>query len=283
MVTRERYGLNGATTGTADLLTDLRVAQEAGFAALELRDVKVADYLRQGGTLPQLRAAFARAGVAPLSLNALERATLASGEEWAEVQQRCRTLCQWAQALACPYVVAVPSPWTDASDVRRIREQTAEALAALAGIARSFGVRLGFEFLGFGSCSVSTLEAARAVIAQVADPAVGLVIDAFHFYVGGSAWSSLDGLDPRSLFIVHLDDAEDRPREALSDAHRLLPGEGVIPLERLVRRLEALGYDGVYSVELFRPEYWAWEPLRLAREARASLEALFTRVEEGEG
>jgi 2-keto-myo-inositol isomerase len=283
LITRERYGLNGATTGTADLLVDLRVAQEAGFAALELREVKVADYLRQGGTLPALRAAFARAGVAPLSLNALERSTLATGEEWEAVRQRCRTLCEWAQALDCPYVVAVPSPWTDAPDARRIREQTVEALAALAGIARSFGVRLGFEFLGFGSCSVNTLEAAREIVAQVADPAVGLVIDAFHFYVGGSAWSSLDGVDPRSLFIVHLDDAEDRPRADLTDAHRLLPGAGVIPLERLVRRLEALGYDGVYSVELFRPEYWAWEPLELAKEARASLEALFTKVQEGEG
>jgi predicted xylose isomerase-like sugar epimerase len=50
----------------------------------------------------------------------------------------------------------------------------------------------------------------------------------------------------------------------------------------LIRRLEALGYRGVYSVELFRPEYYAWDPGRLAREVRSSLEALFKEVERPE-
>jgi 2-keto-myo-inositol isomerase len=153
----------------------------------------------------------------------------------------------------------------------------------MAAIARDHGVRIGFEFLGFRDCSVNTLRAARAIVEEVADPAVGLVIDAFHYYVGGSTWEMLDGLDHRALFIVHLDDAEDRPREHLTDAHRLLPGEGVIPLRPLLRRLEALGYDGVYSVELFRPEYWTWEPLHLARVARERLDALFAAADAPRG
>lgn len=36
-----RFGLNEATTGLRDLLTDLRAAHEAGYHALELRDSKV--------------------------------------------------------------------------------------------------------------------------------------------------------------------------------------------------------------------------------------------------
>jgi len=93
---------------------------------------------------------------------------------------------------------------------------------------------------------------------------------------------TLDGLDPARLFIVHLDDAEDRPRAELTDAHRLLPGRGVMPLLPLVRRLEALGYRGAYSIELFRPEYYAWDPLHLAREARMSLDLLFKEADRAE-
>jgi 2-keto-myo-inositol isomerase len=39
--------------------------------------------------------------------------------------------------------------------------------------------------------------------------------------------------------------------------------------------LKALGYDGDCSVELFRPEYWEWDPAELAVQARdAALKVL---------
>ena len=76
-----RFGFNGATTGSVDLLTDLRVAEETGYAALEIRDAKLEQYLEGGGSLQLLRRMFADAGVQALSLNALERATPAVGAE----------------------------------------------------------------------------------------------------------------------------------------------------------------------------------------------------------
>ena len=36
--------------------------------------------------------------------------------------------------------------------------------------------------------------------------------------------------------------------------------------------LRTIGYDGVASVEIFRPEYWARDPFELARDARAAAE-----------
>ncbi len=93
--------------------------------------------------------------------------------------------------------------------------------------------------------------------------------------MGGSTWEMLEAIDPQRLVLVHVDDAEDQPRDALLDAHRLLPGEGVIPLRDLVRRVETRGFSGFYSLELFRPEYWSWDPVRLAREGLARVRALF--------
>jgi 2-keto-myo-inositol isomerase len=54
-----------------------------------------------------------------------------------------------------------------------------------------------------------------------------------------------------------------------------LPGEGIIPLDDICAHLKGIGYNGFCSVELFRPEYWAWDPLELAVKARqASLKVL---------
>ncbi|MDR7523244.1 MAG: sugar phosphate isomerase/epimerase [Armatimonadota bacterium] len=271
------FGLNGATTGDrADLATDIRVAAAAGYQVVEVRDAKIERYLAAGGTLGALRGLLRSAGVGVLSVNALEDSTLRTGEAFVPVLARCRTLCEWARALDCPYVVAVPSVLPPGGVAEgEVRARTVEALRRLGRVAADAGVRLGFEFLGFSTCSVNTVRAARRIVEEVGDPAVGLVIDAFHFYVGGSQPEDLDGLDASRLFIVHLDDAEPGEPASLTDAQRLLPGEGVIPLKALVARLEQLGYRGAYSLELFRPEYWAQDPAEVARRGLDSLRRLF--------
>ncbi|MDR5695640.1 MAG: sugar phosphate isomerase/epimerase family protein [Armatimonadota bacterium] len=269
-----RFGLNGATTGKADLLLDIRVAAAAGYQYLEIRDVKLESYLQRGGTIEALARTFEDAGVRPLSVNALERSTLGTPETRKTVLDRLRRFCEWAEGLDCPYVVAVPSPLEAPMPREEVVTQSMKALQQIAEVAKEYGVKVGFEFLGFASCSVNTLELAAEIVDRVGDPSLGLVIDTFHFYVGGSSWSALETLDPQRIFIVHLDDAEDLPCHTLTDANRVLPGDGVIPLRDLVGRLEARGYRGPYSIELFRPEYWEWDPLDLAVKARERMEQL---------
>lgn len=271
-----RFGLNGATTGPADLLTDIRAAQEAGYHGVELRDSKLEHYLEREGSLYALRKQLADGGLEAISLNSLERSTLTGGTARTDLMRRCRILCERAAGLDCPYVIAVPSFRADAAPGTDIRTATIASLKEMGEIGYRYGVRIGFEFLGFADCSVNTLALAREIVESLNHPSVGLVLDAFHFHVGGSTWGMLDGLDPERLYVVHLDDAEDRPPHSLTDAHRVLPGDGVIPLRDLVRRLETLGYEGAYSIELFRPEYYEWDPVKLAKEALRRMEALFS-------
>lgn len=274
-----QFGFNGATTGEqADIAIDIRAAAEAGYQFLELRDTKIERYLSSGGSLASLRALMRQAGIAALSVNALEDSTLRDRGAFEDILARCRTLCEWAKALDCPYVVAIPSFLPGGANASRaarahgaapseieVRRRSAAALRAMIAATEGLGVRLGFEFLGFPTCSVSTLRAARGIVEDVGDSRVGLVIDAFHFYIGGSRPEDLDGIDPTRIFVVHLDDAPAGEPAALTDAQRLLPGEGVIPLRALIDRLQAAGYGGAYSLELFRPEYWTWDPVVLAR------------------
>jgi 2-keto-myo-inositol isomerase len=271
------FGLNGATTGDrADLATDIRVAGAAGYQVVELRDTKIERYLAAGGTMTSLRDLVRAAQVRVLSLNALEDSTLRTGPAFESVLARCRTFCEWAQALDCPYIISVPSflPSGGLPDVE-VRARTVSALRQMAAIAARFGINVGFEFLGFPTCSANTLRAARSLVDEVGDARVGIVIDAFHFYAGGSRLEHLDGLDPGRLFIVHLDDAEPGDPAQLGDAHRLWPGDGVIPLRPLLQRIEDLGYRGAYSLELFRPEYWAMDPTVVAKVGLEKMKGLF--------
>jgi 2-keto-myo-inositol isomerase len=148
-----------------------------------------------------------------------------------------------------------------------VLDESAHVLDELARLAEAYGVALAFEFLGQTDCSVQTLELAAEIVGRVRRANVGLVIDSFHFYAGGSTLESLAALDAAKLFIFHINDAEDLPRAELEDRHRLLPGLGILPLKQMIDALRGIGYERVVSVEIFRPEYWERDPHELARAA----------------
>jgi 2-keto-myo-inositol isomerase len=263
-------GFHGATTMTSDLETDVRVSREAGYKGLELWADKVYKYL-ETHSLAELNALFVDNGIAPMSLNALVFVGF-RGDEYPEVQARCKMMCEVAQAIGCPMLVTVPSPtetrwqlpWTD------VKAEYVTVLRDLAGIAAPYGVKLSFEFLGFGWCTVRTPRGAWEIVQEVDRANVGMTVDCAHLFAGGGLLEELDVLDPKQVFAFHLDDLEDTCKEAITDNTRLYPGSGVIPLDEICRRMSAIGYDDTCSIELFQPAYWELDPLEVAKECRAS-------------
>jgi 2-keto-myo-inositol isomerase len=152
-----------------------------------------------------------------------------------------------------------------------VLEESTRVLDELGLMAEGYGVALAFEFLGQQDCSVQTLAEAARIVGRVNRSNVGLVLDSFHFYAGGSEIESINTLDARKLFIFHINDAEDLPREQLEDRHRLLPGLGILPLKEIIEALRHINYDRVTSVEIFRPEYWERDAVELAREAHEAV------------
>jgi 2-keto-myo-inositol isomerase len=267
-----KLSLNGATTMKADLATDIRAAAEAGFDYLEIWKSKLYDFFYQDadGDLQNL---FREKQIKPLSINSIEHVTFRDVESYAAIKQDCETLSMMAAEIKCPYLVVVPGNLPQREvNLDEIIDESVSVLAELSGIAARHNVGLAFEFLGQSDCSVQTLDVADEIVRRVDRENVGLVIDSFHFYTGGSTIDMIDALDPSRLFIFHIDDAENLPRDQLKDAHRLLPGLGILPLREIIAALKRIGYGANASVEIFRPEYWERDPFELAREAKSAVE-----------
>lgn len=261
-----KLALNGATTMKADLETDIRAASQAGFDYLEIWAAKLRKFL-EANTVGRLKELLDEHDLKPYSINSIEHISFREAGRHAELLAECEELCRIAQSIGCPYIVVVPSPLPEGKGRDEVIAESARVLDELGSIAERFDVSLAFEFLGQPRCSVQTLELADEIVKETDRDNVGLVIDSFHFYAGGSSLESIEALDPERLFIFHINDAEERPREELKDSHRLLPGLGILPLGEIVGALRRIGYSRVASVEIFRPEYWERDPLELAREA----------------
>lgn len=262
-----KLALNGATTMRASLETDLEAAKAAGFDYLEIWKAKLNKI-----STPDLKKLFSEAGVRPLSINSIEHITFRDAQAYEGIKRECRELSQIAAEIECPYIVVVPGrmPPDDVDVV----EESVHVLTELCDIAAEHGVALGFEFLGQPDCSVPTLGLADEIVRTAARDNLGLVIDSFHFYAGGSNVAMIEKLDPRLIYIFHINDAEDLPRAQLEDRHRLLPGLGILPLREMVAAFRKIGYDDVASIEIFRPEYWERDPFQLARDAKAAAEQI---------
>jgi 2-keto-myo-inositol isomerase len=273
-----KLALNGATTMKADLVTDLHAAQAAGFDFVEIWAAKLRDF-RKTHSAGDLRELFDESGIEPLSINSIEHVTYRTPADYAGIQVECEELSFLAATLRCPYIVVVPGRLPEqAPSLEEVIDESVRVLSDMSTIAGRQGVAIAFEFLGQSDCSVQTLDVADEIVRRVGRPNVGLVIDSFHFYAGRSTIEMIETVNPESLFIFHINDAENLPREQLKDSHRLLPGIGILPLTEMLRTFKRIGFDRVASVEIFRPEYWERDPFELARDAKVATERVLAQV-----
>lgn len=179
-----------------------------------------------------------------------------------------------AAELGAPVLVLVCGPPAD-GDLPAARATIAAGIERLLPYAASCGVRLGIEplhpmMVGERSAIV-TLGEALALARSLDDPAVGVIVDAYHVF-----W------DPR------LDDELSGARDLVAGYHvsdwlvptpdllagRGLMGDGIIDLPRLRGLVEAAGYDGPVEVEVINPALAAVPPDELL----ADIVARFART-----
>lgn len=153
-------------------------------------------------------------------------------------------------------------------------------LRVLADLARTKGVQVGFEPLAWSQW-INDYQQAIACVEAVDHPCLGLVLDVFHLFSHKTSLAVLDQIDIDKLFAVQLSNAVSMPLPTIEIArhHRLFPDQGEWPVAEVVQRVEARGYRGCYSIEVFNDAYKKQDPFVVAKRAHASLVNLFSPSE----
>jgi 2-keto-myo-inositol isomerase len=134
-----------------------------------------------------------------------------------------------------------------------------DAIRQAGDVAKDHNLIAMIEFAR-SSTLISTLTTSLKVIREAAHPNVRPMLDCYHFWSGLSKFEDLDTLKPGELAHVHFQDTPDIPKELFAQNTRLIPGDGIAPLDRILRKLAEKGYDGALSVELFIPELQNGDP-----------------------
>jgi sugar phosphate isomerase/epimerase len=273
-----RFAISQITTLPASFEDDLRAYRDAGAEGIGIWEIK----LRKGED-DLLLAALRESGLASTcavpAVPSIAPLPIPGPDDPAE---RVEAYCAGLRRLA-PFeptaVVLLTGPGT--------REVVVDGLRAIAVEARRLGLRIALEpysrFEGEQWTIVNTMAGAAALIdeAGVAE-SVGILFDTWHLW-DSDVEADLETHGDRVVG-VHVCDFRDPTR---SFADRLLPGDGVADIPRLLGLVDRAGWDGFYELEIFsdngafghaHPDsLWDVPAVELARRGREAFLACWER------
>jgi sugar phosphate isomerase/epimerase len=276
-----RFAISQITTLPASFEDDLRAYCEAGAEGIGIWEIKLEDgreqkqltALRESG-LESTSAVPAVPSIAPIPIPGP-----------AHPAERVEAYCAGLRRLQ-PFEPSAVVLLTGSGE----RSEIVDGLRTIASEARLLGLRIALEpYSRHGGDEwtiVSTIPDAVGLLeeAGVADD-VGLLFDVWHLW-------DCEGLEEQvkaeigRIAGVHVNDVR-RPTRSFAD--RVLPGDGVADVPRMLAALDDAGWDGFYELEIFSDNgafgnafpdsLWDIPAAELARRGREAFLSCWKRAE----
>ncbi len=270
-----RACINGATTRPYTLEEDLAAASKAGFPLVEIWSGKLGPYIEQHGVHGLAADLKARglgvAAICPYSIRLFGdwRSGLAPIERASEI----------AAEVGSPLLLVCPDAPSDTEAGPDVWERAGERARAYAEIVAGYGLRLAIEPLGLHRFIPGAKQGLQLL--QAANhPALGLMMDTFHYYKSGVTWEEIRAVPAAMWTILHINDVPEGDPRSLNDPDRLYPGEGILPLADTLRYFQSIGFQGGVSVEVFRKEYYELPIDEINRRAYAGVTGVLRAIGE---
>lgn len=277
-----RFALNQFTTGDLPFAEFVRLARRCDVQDVEIAELKLAVAPSEAADQLQLLAdaGISVSGVVP-RVHALFPDTLNPGLLDLETRLASFHASIDFFARVLPGTGVPLLTITGAAPRVNLRDAYNYALSAyrdLANHAADVGVRVMFEPLGpvlmNTDTFVCTLYRAMDLLAAVDHPAFGLALDSWHVWDEPDLARRIVEAGDRIFGVQISDYPRDEPR---GFADRLVPGDGRIDFRRFFGAVEAAGFTGPLSLEIFSStEYpdslWRADPYDVAVKGRAAME-----------
>ncbi|WP_441240388.1 bifunctional sugar phosphate isomerase/epimerase/4-hydroxyphenylpyruvate dioxygenase family protein [Tardiphaga sp. 768_D3_N2_1] len=142
----------------------------------------------------------------------------------------------------------------------------------LGDLAAKHGMRVGFEALAWGA-HVNDYRDAWEIVRRANHPSIGVILDSFHALAPGFPVSAIASIPADKIFLVQLADAPKLGLDVLSWSRhfRCFPGQGDLPVAKFMEAVQATGYSGAWSLEIFNDQFRAGSAVRTATDGLRSL------------
>ncbi|MDR6662201.1 bifunctional sugar phosphate isomerase/epimerase/4-hydroxyphenylpyruvate dioxygenase family protein [Tardiphaga sp. 862_B3_N4_1] len=151
-------------------------------------------------------------------------------------------------------------------------DRAAADFRELGDLAAQHGMRVGFEALAWGA-HVNDYRDAWEIVRRANHPSIGVILDSFHALAPAFPVSAIASIPADKIFLVQLADAPKLGLDVLSWSRhfRCFPGQGDLPVAEFMEAVQATGYSGAWSLEIFNDQFRAGSAVRTATDGLRSL------------
>lgn len=245
--------LDTATIRPASSLREkVTIAAKAGYDAIEPWDSELEQFEAEGGNLKDLGKEIKDLGLFVPSVIGLWNALPPTRELFEESLKDTHRRMRMAADIGSQHIQTIPNTVGDHYDSKWVAARYRD-IVEIATNEYNLGAALVFVKY----FPLKTLGQAMS-IALDADHRGALVIpDTYHMYISEGGFNGLPLISGKSIAIFQFADAPATPSiDQLKDSHRVYPGDGILPLVKVLQDLKSIGFEKCVSLELYNPEYW---------------------------
>lgn len=253
------------------IVAEVELVAKVGYDAIEPWMRELDAYVEKGGSLKDLDKRIRDSGLTVESAIGFAEWIVDDDEKRKKGLEQAKRDMDRLQQIGGRRIAAPPVGATNQTDLSL--DKAADRFHALIELGQSMGVVPQAEVWGF-SKSLSKLGETAYVAIESKHPKALILPDIYHLHKGGSGFDGLKLLSGAGVQIFHVNDyPADPPRDKITDADRVYPGDGVAPLDDVFRTLRDVGFRGHLSLELFNRTYWKQDPFEVAKTGLAKTRA----------
>lgn len=244
----------------------LEAIAAAGFKSVEIFE---SDLLSYNGTPADIAKELASLDLKPITFQPFRDFEGMPDSQRQKTFDRAERKFDLMEEIGCPLLMVCSNVSPDsvggidraAADFNELGERAAKR-----------GLKVGFEALAWGR-HISDYRDAWEVVRRADHKAIGLVLDTFHTFARKTDLKPLYAIPGDRIFLVQLADAPWLEMDALSWSRhfRCFPGQGDMPVVDFMEAVQATGYQGDLSLEIFNDQFRAGSPRAVALDGQRSL------------
>jgi 2-keto-myo-inositol isomerase len=263
--------LDTATIRPSSLKDKVRIAAKAGYDAIEPWDSELEKFEAEGGNLKDLGKEIRDLGMFVPSVIGLWNALPPTREAFDSSLKDTRRRMRMAADIGSHHIQTIPNTVGANFDPKWVSDRYREIIEI--GL-NEYKIHPALVFVKF--FPLKRLGQAVGIALDANHPKALVIPDTYHMYISEGGFESLKLLKGELIAIFQFADAPASPAAgSLEDKHRVFPGDGILPLPQILKDLKSTGYKGCISLELYNPEYWKMDHMKVAETGlRKTLEVI---------
>lgn len=236
------------------LMKEIEMAAKAGFKGIEVWVSTIEEYVKAGGKLADVRKKASDLGISIEDVIGFSNWMSDDPAVRATALEQSKREMDMVKQIGCNRMAA--PPFGSTKDLVAL-EDSATRFKELCKLGSQMAVQPQLEIWGFSN-NIHLVGQSLFIAAESGHENPAILADVYHLHKGGSAENALNLIPGKQIQIFHMNDYPAEPgRENINDSHRVMPGDGVAPMNKILKTLHKKNTPISLSLELFSEKYWA--------------------------